>query len=53
MQVTIFRQPTATDTIIPSDSYHPLEFKLAAIWYPTNRMLTHPINDSEKIKNLK
>jgi hypothetical protein len=25
MQVTIFRQPTATDTIIPNDSYHPME----------------------------
>jgi hypothetical protein len=31
VQVTIFRQPTATDTIIPNDSYHPLEYKLAAI----------------------
>jgi hypothetical protein len=31
MQVTILRQPTATNTIIPNDSYHPLEYKLAAV----------------------
>ena len=48
MQVTILRQPTATETIIPNDSYHPLEYKLAAIWYRINCMQTHPINDLGK-----
>jgi hypothetical protein len=31
MQVTILKQPTATDTIIPNDSFHPLEYKLAVV----------------------
>jgi len=34
----IYRKPTATDTIIPNDSCHPSEHKLAAIRYLTNRL---------------
>jgi len=36
----IYRKPTKTDTIIPNDSCHPLEHKLAALSYLANRMET-------------
>lgn len=48
MQVTILKQLTATDTIIPNDSYRPLEYKLATVWYRTNHVQTYPINDLGK-----
>jgi len=34
----IFRKPTDTDIIIPKDSCHPREQKMAAIWYFYNRL---------------
>jgi formamidopyrimidine-DNA glycosylase len=49
----IYRKPTTTDTIIPSDSCHPSEHKLAAIRPLTNRLTTYTMNntDTEKEKN--
>jgi len=36
----IYRKPATTDTIIPNESYHPQEHKLAVIRYKVNRMET-------------
>lgn len=36
----IFRKPTTTDTIIPNDSCHPRDHKLAAIRYMSNIIKT-------------
>jgi hypothetical protein len=44
----IFRKPTTTDHIIPSDSCHPIEHKLCAIRFLHNRMNTYPITDTHK-----
>jgi len=46
----IYRKPTATDTVIPDDSCHPLEHKLAAIRHLANRMETHNLNATNKEK---
>ena len=40
----IYRKPTTTDSIIPYDSCHPIEHKLAAVRYLTNRMNTYHLN---------
>jgi hypothetical protein len=47
---SIYRKPTTTDTIIPSDSCHPIEQKMAAIRYLCNRMHTYNLNaiDTQK-----
>jgi hypothetical protein len=44
----IYRKPTTTDLIIPHDSCHPTEHKLAAIRYMTNRKNTYPITIEHK-----
>ena len=44
----IYRKPTATDTIIPKDSCHPNEHKMAVIRCLANRIVTHPMNESNK-----
>jgi len=46
----IYRKPTTTDTIIPIDSCHPQEHKLAAIRYLANRMETYNLNAINKGK---
>jgi hypothetical protein len=46
----IYRKPTTTDAIIPNDSCHPQEHKLAAIRYLTNRMKTYNLNVNNKVK---
>ena len=47
----IYRKPTATDTIIPRDSCHPPEQKMAAIMYFANRINTYELsNDSKQIE---
>jgi hypothetical protein len=46
----IFRTPTTTDSIIPYDSRHPMEHKIAAIRYLTNRMNTYHLNAANKEK---
>ena len=44
----IYRKPTATDIIIPRDSNHRPEHKQAAIKYLVNRLITYPLNDTNK-----
>jgi hypothetical protein len=46
----INRKPTATDTIIPSDSCHPHEYKLAAVRYLANRRETYNLKAINKEK---
>ena len=49
VQFKIYRKPTATDTLIPSDSNHPMAHKLSAIHYLANRLLTYPMTDKNKL----
>jgi hypothetical protein len=48
----IFRKPTTTDTIIPNDSCHPLEQKLAATRYFANRIHTYNLDHPQKQKEI-
>jgi len=43
-----YRKPTTTDIIIPSDSCHSLDKKLAAIRYFSNRIETYNIDHRKK-----
>jgi len=44
----IYRNQTTSDIIIPNDSCHPTEQKLAAIRYFTNRINTYGLDHTEK-----
>ena len=44
----IYRKATTTDTIIPMDSNHPLEHKMAAIRYLINRANTYNLHPTPK-----
>jgi len=44
----IYRKRTTSDIIIPNDSCHPIEQKLAAIRYFTNRINTYSLDNTEK-----
>ena len=44
----IYRKPTATDTIIPMDSCHPREQKMAAVRYFVNRINTYGLSNNSK-----
>jgi hypothetical protein len=44
----IYRKPTTTDTIIPMDSCHPLEQKMAAIRYFTDGINTYELSKDKK-----
>jgi len=44
----IYRKPTTSDIIIPNDSCHPTEQKLAAIRYFTNRINTYDLDHKRK-----
>jgi len=44
----IYRKPTTSDIIIPNDSCHPTEQKLAAIRYFTNRINTYDLDFTRK-----
>jgi hypothetical protein len=46
----IYRKPTATDTIIPNDLCHPPEYKMPALSHLAIRLLTYPMNDTNKKK---
>ena len=46
----IYRKPTTTDTIIPSDYNHPPEQKLAAIRFLMNRLHSYPLTGTHKIQ---
>jgi hypothetical protein len=43
IDIRIYRKPTHTDATIQFSNNHPLEHKLAAFNFYTNRMLTLPI----------
>jgi hypothetical protein len=45
---SIYRKPTATDVIIPTDSCHPPEHKYAAIRCMTDRLHKYRLNDKAK-----
>jgi hypothetical protein len=47
-----YRKPTTTNIIIPSDSCHPQEHKLAAIRYLSNRIETYNLNHKDKEKEI-
>jgi hypothetical protein len=53
IQFLIFRKPTATDVIIPYDSYHPNEQKFSVIRYLKNRNVTYPITPEHKHKKMR
>ena len=44
----IYRKPTTTDTIIPTDSCHPLEQKMATIRYFADRINTYELSEDKK-----
>ena len=46
--ITIYRKPTATDTIIPNGSCHPCEHKITAIRFLANCIITYPMYDENK-----
>jgi len=46
----VYRKSTATDIIIPNDSCHPPEQKLAGIRYMVSHLSTYPINEIYKEK---
>ena len=46
----IFRKPTITDAIVPSDSCRPIEHKLAAIRFFTNKIQTYNLDFAKKKK---
>jgi hypothetical protein len=47
----IFRKPTTSNTIIPKDSCHPLEHKLAAVRYFVNSIRTYNLDHPQKQKS--
>jgi len=51
--VDIYRKPTSTDVIIPNDSCHPREHKVATIRYLHNRMVSYQLapENMEKERN--
>ena len=54
MKTNIYRKPTTTDSIIPNDSCHPIEQKIAANSYLYNRMHTYNLTatDIQKEKDI-
>jgi len=48
----IFRKHTTIDTIIPHDSCHPLEQKMAAIRYYVNRIETYNLHQAKRQKEM-
>jgi hypothetical protein len=49
---SIYRKPTATDSLIYFDSCHPIEHKLAGINHLVNRIISYPIPVSQKEINI-
>jgi hypothetical protein len=48
LSFTVYRKPTTTATIIPNDSCHPVQHKLAAIRFLTNRRDAYSLDDTNK-----
>jgi hypothetical protein len=53
-EINIYRKPTYTDTIIPIDSFHPKELKMAVIRYFFNRLNQYQLSpeNTEKENNV-
>ena len=49
----VYRKPTTTDTIIPMDSYHLFEEKIAAIRYFADRINTYELSKDKKRTEIK
>jgi hypothetical protein len=49
-EIAIYRKPTTTDAIIPFDSNHPPQHKMAGVRFLFNRLNTYPITNTQKIK---
>jgi len=47
MSIDIYRKPTYTDVIIPNDSCHPREHKMAAVHYLYSRMNTYQLSSGK------
>jgi len=45
MQFAIFQKPNTTESIIPNDLCHPIEYKQSTIRHLVNRMNPYPINN--------
>jgi hypothetical protein len=52
VHASIYRKPTASDSLIHFESCHPIEHKLAGINHLINRIITYPIPASRKEKDL-
>jgi hypothetical protein len=52
LHINIYRKPTTTDAIIPQDSCHPQEHKLAAGRFFINRVRTYNLDPIDKQKEL-
>jgi hypothetical protein len=50
ISIDIYRKPTYTDVIIPDDSCHPRELKMAAIHYLYNMMNTYQLSPEKRQK---
>jgi hypothetical protein len=46
----IYRKLTATDSVIPQDSCHPIEQKLRAMLHLQNKIVTYPTDEQNKCK---
>ncbi|XP_050513525.1 uncharacterized protein LOC126889333 [Diabrotica virgifera virgifera] len=49
----IYRKPTHTGTVIPADSHHPIQHKLAAFYSYINRLVSIPLTTTSFNKELK
>ena len=50
MQVSIYRKPTTVNWTITNSLCHTPDYKLAAVRYLENSVMTYPISESEKQK---
>ena len=48
LELSIYRNPIETGTVIHNNSDHPYEQKMAAFTYYINRLLTLPITEASK-----
>jgi hypothetical protein len=49
LSYTVYRKPTTTDIIIPNDSCHPSQQKMAAIRFLTKRRDSYQLDSSDKL----
>jgi len=50
LSIDIYRKPTYSDIIIPNDSFHPKEHKLAVIRYLYNRMNSYKLSSENLLE---